>query len=102
VYQEAMEVEFRLGGVPFSRQVAFPLAYRGYPLRSSYRADLVCFSGVIVELKALRAVTSIEEAQVINYLKASGLRKGLLLNFGAPSLQYRRLVMGLDQSASSA
>jgi len=102
VYQEAMELELRLQRIPFARQVLFPLNYRGHSLRTTYRADLVCWGSVIVELKALRALSVHEEAQLINYLKASGLRKGLLLNFGAPSLQHRRLVLRLDQSASSA
>jgi len=102
VYQEAMELELRLQHIPFARQVLFPLSYRGHSLRASYRADLVCWASVIVELKALRALSVHEEAQLINYLKASGLRRGLLLNFGTPSLQHRRLVLRLDQSASSA
>jgi len=62
-------------------------------LSSTYRADFVCYNEIIVELKALSAVGNIEIAQVINYLKASGFKRGLLLNFGAPSIQFQRLVL---------
>jgi GxxExxY protein len=102
VYQEALEVELERCCVPFQCQVPFPLRYKGVLLKSRYRADLICFGTMVVELKALRHVTSADEAQVINYLKASGLTKGLLLNFGAPSLGYRRFVLRYTQSASSA
>lgn len=102
VYQEALELELAHSQVPFDRQVVFPVEYRGILLRSTYRADLVCFGTMVVELKALTQVTTTDEAQVINYLKASGLSKGLLLNFGARSLGYRRLVLRYTPSAESA
>jgi len=65
----------------------------------SYRADFLCFDSVIVELKALSALTGIEEAQVIHYLKATGIQRALLLNFGTPPLEYKRLVLNLRKSA---
>lgn len=64
----------------------------GDPLPLHFRADLVCFDRVVVEVKALRAVGATEQAQAINYLKASGLSRALVLNFGAPSLEFRRVV----------
>jgi len=64
-----------------------------------YRADSLCFGSVIVELKAIKALSNIEEAQVIHYLKATGLHRALLLNFGAPRLEYKRMVLNLRSSA---
>ena len=69
---------------------------------AEYQADFLCFGAVIVELKALQKISGHEEAQVINYLKASGLHRGLLLNFGAQSLLHKRLVFNLRESAQSA
>jgi len=100
VYQEALSIELEVCGIQLRREVALPLKYRGQTLSTSYRADFVCYDSVVVELKALSGLTRTEEAQVINYLKASGFQVGLLINFGAASLEYRRLV--LSQSASSA
>lgn len=92
VYQEALALEFDERGIGFEREVAVPVFYKGRRLQSPYRADFICHGDIIVELKAQHAVTAVEEAQVIHYLKATGYRTGLLLNFGAESLVYRRFV----------
>jgi len=84
VYQEALAVELSERGIPWKREVALEVRYRGRVLPCAYRADFVCYGDVIVELKALAALTTIEQAQVIHYLKASAMTRGLLLNFGAP------------------
>ena len=94
VYQDAMEQEFRIRQIVFRREVALPVFYKGTQLSSTYRADFVFFDEIIVELKALSAIGNIENAQVLNYLKASGFKRGLLFNFGAQSLQVQRLVLG--------
>lgn len=93
VYQAAMSIELQRHAVPFAREVAFPLDYDGVPLGLSYRADFVCFGTLIVEIKALKHVGPLEQAQTINYLKASKLRRALILNFGTRSLEWRRLVL---------
>lgn len=93
VYQAALAIELTERGVPFEREVDLPLSYKGRSLDVFYRADFVCFDSVIVELKAIRTLSGVEEGQVINYLKATGLQVGLLLNCGAPSLEHRRLVL---------
>ena len=92
VYHEALTLELTDRGIPFQTEVPFSIRYDRRWLTTSYRADLVCCDSIIVELKALHAVGGREYAQVLNYLKASGLHRGLLLNFGAPSLEYRRFV----------
>ena len=103
VYQQALAIEFSARGVPFASEVDLPVYYKGERLPCSYRADFVCYNNVIVELKALKAITSIEEAQVLNYLKATRLERGLLVNFGRPSLEFKRFVFSnLRKSAKSA
>jgi len=100
VYQEALALEFASRDIPFRRELKLPVHYKGQLLATSYCADFICFDSVVVELKALAHMGGTEEAQVINYLKATGYEVGLLLNFGGVSLQHRRLV--LSKSASSA
>lgn len=98
VYQAAFEQELLARKVPFQREVEIPIFYNRNPLKVFYRADFVCFNRVIVELKALQKLSGNEEAQVLNYLKATGFKKGLLINFGAPSLQQKRFVMSSGRS----
>ncbi len=101
VYQEAAVLEFPKKNIPFQREVALPITYRGIILPTSYRADFVCFSNIIVEFKALSRLSTIEESQVLNYLKATGYRRGLLINFGTSSLEYKRLVWGYENKKSA-
>ena len=102
VYQEAFGKELLRREVPFRAEVELPVYYKGERLSTSYRADFVCFESVIMELKALTQLTGVEVAQVINYLKATGYTIGLLMNFGARSLQYKRLVSSHGKSVESA
>ncbi len=98
VYQAALAIEFAARGIPFQREVELQIFYKGQKLDVFYRADFVCYSAVIVETKALGELTG--EAQLLNYLKATGFEVGLLLNFGSPSLQYRRFVHSAESAES--
>ncbi len=95
VYQEALEQEFLVRGIPYIREKKLAIWYKGQVMQSYYQADFICFDSVIVELKALQKLSGTEEAQVINYLKASGLNKALLINFGIARLEHKRLVFNL-------
>ena len=93
VYQAALNVEFEKQSVSFKEQVSLPVYYSGKLLPVFYRADFICYDNIIIELKALDKLTGKEEAQIINYLKATRIQKGLLINFGAASLQYKRFIL---------
>jgi GxxExxY protein len=104
VYQEAMGLELAARQIPFIREVELPIYYRGQRLTCMYRADYVCVERVIVELKAVSKLTHVEYAQVLNYLKTTGLELALLFDFGAPSLEWIRLILtpsNLRKSAKS-
>jgi GxxExxY protein len=92
VYQRAYAIELQQKGIPYSAEISLPIHYKGQPLDLRYRVDFICYGEVLVEVKALKGIGGIEEGQMINYLRASKLRRGLILNFGARSLQSRRLV----------
>ena len=93
IYQEAYEKELGFRAIPFVPQKCLTIRYKGEPLQKTYQPDIVAFDAIIVELKVLDRLAGREEAQIINYLKASGLQVGLLLNFGArDKLEWKRLV----------
>ncbi len=93
VYQEALEIEFNRQNIPFQREKYLNIFYKGQKLTKHYLADFVCYDKIIVELKALSELSGKHEAQILNYLKASQLKLGLLINFGSKSLQFERLVL---------
>ncbi len=92
VYQEALQIELEKQGIPFKREVSISIEYNDITLNKQYIADFICFNKIIVELKAVKELDNIHEAQVFNYLKATGFKLGLLINFGETSLQYQRIV----------
>ena len=100
VYKAALRIEFRRRSIAFWPEVPLPIDYKGERLPMNYRVDFVC-GQVLVEAKALSALAPVHESQVINYLRASGLKRGLLLNFGRPSLEHRRLVWKYESPPSS-
>ena len=100
VYHDAMVFELEDRGIEVAREVPYSITYKGRTLRHPYRADLVCDGRVLVELKAHAGICGADEAQVIHYLRSSGLSIGLLLNFGLPSLQQRRFVFGTQWQAA--
>ena len=93
IYCEALAVEFELRAIPFVQQVPCQIVYKERRLTGFHRIDFVCFNEVVVEVKATSLTGPAEQAQVLNYLAISGHRLGLLLNFGRPSLEYKRLVL---------
>ena len=98
VYQTAFALEFQGRGIPFKAEVALPVRYKGKLLTCGYRADFVCFEDFLVEIKAIAKLTSADDAQLLNELKATGYQRGLLLNFGSRSLEVKRLVRTLPEN----
>jgi GxxExxY protein len=93
IYQEAVELELASRGVPFEAQKPLQVTYKGQTLRKAYLADIVCHGQIIIEMKAAERLTSKDEAQLINYLKATGFRLGILVNFGSVGkLEWKRIV----------
>ena len=93
-YQECLEQEFISRGIPFVAQQELKLVYKGKPLKQVYKPDFICFNAIIIELKALSSTNGEHKAQVLNYLKATGIRLGLLVNFGCyPKATIERIVL---------
>ena len=94
VYQEALEHEFIAEGIPFQREVKLKIYYKGVPLHQEYVADFVCYDKIIIELKAVKELDDSHRSQVFNYLKATGFKLGLLINFGKyDEIQIERKVL---------
>jgi GxxExxY protein len=92
-YCDALAVEFELRQIPFDRERAVQLTYKDRPLRRPHHVDFVCFDSVVVEVKAVSALSPSDEAQLLNYLAMTKLARGLLINFGSKSLEYKRRVL---------
>lgn len=94
VYQEALSLELGLRRIPFTAQTRLPIRYKDFLLKKKYRADFVCFEKIIIEIKAQNALTPVDWSQLLNYLKASEFRVGLLFNFGsANTLEKKRMIV---------
>jgi GxxExxY protein len=99
-YQAALAVEFAQRQIAFNDDIELPVYYKSILLPCSYKPDFVCFESIIIELKALQAITGVEDAQVLNYLKATRLERGLILNFGRPSLEFKRLIFSNQRKSA--
>jgi GxxExxY protein len=94
VYQECLEHDLRRQNIPFKSQVDLVLSYKGEPLRQTYKPDFICFDKIILELKAAKETTPEHHAQVFNYLEATRLRLGMLINFGHyPKATVERIIL---------
>jgi GxxExxY protein len=94
VYQECTEIELEFQNIPFAAQKRMKLTYRGRELKKTFKPDFICYDKIIVELKAVSHLIDEHRAQVINYLNATGMQLGLLINYGHyPKLEYERLIL---------
>ena len=89
-YGDALEIEFTKRNIPFEREKLIHIYYKGEPIKTNYQADFVCYGSLIVELKTVDQLLDIHRAQIIHYLRATAIKKGLLVNFRCNSLQYER------------
>ena len=92
IYQEALEISFHDRNIPYEREKQLDVFFRNQLLKKKYLADFICYDEIIIELKANECIIPKDIAQVLNYLKASNKKLGLLINFGALGLQYKRII----------
>ena len=100
VYQRALEEEFKLRKISFEREKKLNILYKGIDLEKVYIADFICNNKIILELKALSELNNEHTSQLINYLKATNLQLGILINFGKESLEYKRILNKYHRSAN--
>jgi GxxExxY protein len=94
VYQECLEMELGDRQIPFKAQVELALTYKGRPLKSKFKPDFICYDKIVLEIKAVSGLTDEHRAQVQNYLRATGMKLGLLVNFGHyPKVEYERIAL---------
>ena len=94
VYQECLEIELGLRNIPFKAQQELALTYKGRALKSKFKPDFICYDKVVLEIKSVSGLTDEYRAQVQNYLRATGLKLGLLVNFGHyPKVEYERIAL---------
>lgn len=92
VYSEALEIEFITAGIPYQKEKKLPVLYENKPLKKYFRADFICYDTIVIELKSSKYLVEADYKQTLNNIKATNYKLGLLINFGTPSLTYKRLV----------
>lgn len=92
VYSEALEIEFQQAGIPYEKEKKLPVLYEGEPLKKYFRADYICFGSIIIELKATKYLVEADYNQTLNNVKATNYKLEILINFGTPSLTYKRVL----------
>jgi GxxExxY protein len=92
VYSEALEIEFQNAGIPYEKEKKLPVLYENKPMKKYFRADYICYDSIIIELKSSKYLIEADYKQTLNNIKATNYKLGLLINFGTPSLTYKRLV----------
>lgn len=93
VYQEALSIELNEGNIPFVKEKSIPIYYKDSLLQKKFVADFICYNQVVLELKATDSINDEHISQVLNYLKATGNKLGILINFGSKSLQFKRIII---------
>jgi len=93
VYKESLEIEFEKRGIFFQREMGLDIYFKGIRLKKKYYADFICYGKIVLEIKAIEKLNSSHISQILNYLKSSDLKLGLLINFGEKSLKYQRIVL---------
>ena len=92
VYSETLELEFKTENIPFEKEKKLQIYYENKPMKKFFKADFVCFNSIILELKSAKFLSEADKKQILNYLKATKFRLALLVNFGTPSLTYKRIL----------
>ena len=92
VYHEALSLELDLKSIPYEHEKELKINYKGVELKKRYFADFICYDDIILEIKAVNELSKVHQSQVLNYLKATNFKLGILINFGAKSLEYKRIV----------
>lgn len=92
VYKESLEIEFEKKDIPFKREMGLDVYFKGIKLKKKYYADFICYNKIVLEIKAIEKLNTNHISQILNYLKSSNLRLGLLINFGESSLKYKRII----------
>lgn len=92
VYSEALELEFIKENIPYKKEIKLQVYYEGKPLKKFFKADFICYDSIIIELKSAKFFSEADYKQAVNYLKATKYKLSLLINFGTPSLTYKRIL----------